>query len=70
MSIPHSGSFLPRNNLFFLGQFILNELSSSHFPTFEIFIKILFLESLMIYHLENRKNIHIVSEFDEISVGH
>ena len=51
-------------------QFIFNELSSSHFLTFEIFVKILSLESLANYHSETRKKILIVSEFDEIFLGH
>ena len=61
----HSGPFLPRNNLF-----ILNELGSSHFLTFKIFIKISSLESLATYHSETRKKISIVSEFDKIYLGH
>ena len=41
----------------FLVQFILNELSSSHFLTYEIFVKISSLESLVTHHhQENRKN--------------
>ena len=51
-------------------QFILNELSSSHFPTSEIFVKILSLESLTTYHPKNRKNIPTISEFDETFLGH
>ena len=35
--------------------FILNELSSSHFPTSEIFVKISSLKSLTAYHPENLK---------------
>ena len=35
-----------------------------------IFVKILSLESLATYHLENHKNIPIVSEFDETFPGH
>ena len=42
-------------NLFSI-QFILNELSSSHFLTSDIFVKILSLESLATRHPENRKN--------------
>ena len=42
------------------------KLSSSHFLTSEIFIKISSLESLTTYHPENRKNIPTVSEFNEI----
>ena len=63
-------NFCPEIIYFFSVQFILNELSSSHFPTSEIFVKISSLELLATYHLENRKNIQIVSEFDEISLGH
>ena len=55
---------------FFSVQFILNELSSSHFLTSKIFIKISSFESLETYHLENRKNILNVSEFDETFMGH
>ena len=55
---------------FFSVQFSLNELSSSHFLTSEIFVKIFSLESLATYHPENRKNIPIVSEFDENFLGH
>ena len=51
-------------------KFILNEISSSHFLTSEIFVKILSLESLATYHLETRKKILIVSEFDEFFLGH
>ena len=36
--------------VYFIVQFILNVLSSSHFPTFEIFVKISSLESLATYH--------------------
>ena len=50
--------------------FILNELSSSHFPTSEIFVKISSLKSLTTYNPENRKNILIVSEFYETFLGH
>ena len=39
---------------FFSVQFILNELSSSHFLTFEIFVKISSLESLATHHPKNR----------------
>ena len=51
-------------------QFILNELSSNHFPTSEIFVKISSLESLTTYHPENYKNIPTVSEFDGTFLGH
>ena len=37
-------------------QFILIELSSNQFLTFEIFVKISSLESLTTNHLENHKN--------------
>ena len=50
-------------------QSILNELSLNHFLTFEIFIKISSLELLATYHLENRKNIPTISEFDETFLG-
>ena len=53
---------------FFSIQFILNELSSRHFLTFEIFVKISSLELLA--HLENCKNIMNVLEFDETFLGH
>ena len=62
--------FCPETIYLFLVHFILNELSSSHFLTFEIFIKILSLKSLATYHPENRKNIPTVSEFDETFMGH
>ena len=55
---------------FFPIQFILNELSSSHFLTSEIFIKISSLESLTTYHPENHKNISTISEFNETFLGH
>ena len=61
--------FIPKIYLF-LVHFILNELSSSHFLTFEIFIKISSLKSLATYHPENPKNIPLVSEFDETFLGH
>ena len=51
-------------------QFILNELSSSHFLTSEILVKISSLESLATYHPENRKNIPTVLEFDITFSGH
>ena len=60
----------PETIYFFSVQFILNELSSIHFLTSEIFVKLLSLKSLVTYHLENRKNIPIVSEFDETFMGH
>ena len=49
----------PKIIYFVLVYFILNELSSSHFLTFEIFIKISSLESLVTYHPKNRKNFHL-----------
>ena len=55
---------------FFSVQFILNELSSCHFLTSEIFVKISSLKSLATYHLENRKNISTISEFDETFLGY
>ena len=68
--LPHLGPFLPRKIYFFSVQFILNELSSSHFLTSDIFVKISFLKSLATYHQENRKNNPFVSEFDETFMGH
>ena len=55
---------------FFSVQFILYELSSSQFPTSEIFLKISSLKSLETYHLENHKNIPIVLEIDETFLRH
>ena len=60
VSITHSGLFLPKTIYFSSVQFILTELSSSHFMTFEIFVKISSLELLATYYLENRKNIPTV----------
>ena len=51
-------------------KFILNELNSSNFLTFEIFVKISSLESLTTYHPENCKNIPTVSKFDENFLGY
>ena len=68
--ISYSNLFLPKTIYLFSIQFILNELSSSHFLTSEIFLKISSLESLMTYHPENRKNIPTISEFDETFLGH
>ena len=48
--------FCPETIYLFSIHFILNELSPSHFLTFEIFVKISSLESLATYHSENRKN--------------
>ena len=62
--------FYPVTMYFFSVQFILNELSSSHFLTSEIFVKISYLESLATYHPENRKNILTILEFDETFLGH
>ena len=62
--------FCPETIYFFSVLFILTELSSSHFLTSEIFIKISFRESLATYDLENRKNILTVSEFNETFLGH
>ena len=62
--------FCTKTIYLFLVHFILNELSSSHFLTSEIFVKISSLKSLTTYHPENRKNIMIVSEFDETFLGH
>ena len=47
--------FCSKTIYLFLVQFILNELSSSHFLTSEIFVKISSLKSLTAYHPENRK---------------
>ena len=62
--------FCPEKIYLFSVQFILNELSSSHFPTSKIFVKISSLKSLATYHAENNKNIPNVSEFDETFLGH
>ena len=62
--------FFPETIYIFSIQFILNEISSSHFLTSEIFVKISSLESLATYHPENRRNIPTVSEFDETFMGH
>ena len=62
--------FYPETIYLFSVHFILNELSSSHFLTFEIFVKISSLKSLATYHPKNRKNILFVSEFDETFLGH
>ena len=62
--------FYPKTTYFFSVQFILNELSLNHFPTSEIFVKILSLESLTTFHPENRKSIPTISEFDETFIGH
>ena len=48
-------SFYPETIYFFSVHFILNELSPSHFLTFDIFVKILSMKSLATYHPENRK---------------
>ena len=61
--------FYPETIYFFPVQFILNELSSSHFLTYGIFVKISFLESLTTYHPENHKNIPTLSEFDKTFLG-
>ena len=61
VSISHLVRFFPEKIYFFSVQFILNKLSSSHFLTFEIFVKISSLKSLTTYHLENCKNIPTVS---------
>ena len=60
----------PKQFIFFSTQVILNELSSNHFLTSEIFVKISSLESLVTYHPENHKNIPTISEFDETFMGH
>ena len=61
--------FCPETIYLFSVHFILNELSSSHFLIFEIFVKISSLKSSTTYHPENRKNILIVTEFDETFLG-
>ena len=54
--LPHLVSFLPRKKIYlFSFHFILNELSSSHFLSSEIFVKSSSLKSLTVYHSENRK---------------
>ena len=62
--------FCPETIYFFSVQFSLNELSSIHFLTSDIFVKISSLKSLVTYHPKNRKNIYIVSEFDKTFIGH
>ena len=62
--------FYPEIIYFFSVQFSLNELSSSHFLTSEIFVKISSLESLTTHHPENSKNIPTVSEFNKTFLGH
>ena len=62
--------FCPEIIYFFSIQFILNELSSSHFSTSDIFVKISSLESLATYHPENLKNIPTISKFNETFLGH
>ena len=62
--------FSPETIYFFSVQFILNELSSNHIMTSDIFVKISTLMSLAIYHPENCKNIPTVSKFDETFLGH
>ena len=51
--------FYPKTIYLFSVQFILNELSSSHFPTFEILVKISSLKSLVTYHPETRKKFRL-----------
>ena len=51
--------FCPETIFLFPVQFILNELSSSYFLTFEIFVKFSSLESLTTYHPETRKNFRL-----------
>ena len=62
--------FFPEIIYFSSIQFILNELSSSHFLTSEIFAIISSLELLMTYHPENRNNIPTVLEIDETFPGY
>ena len=62
--------FYPKTIYLFSVQFSLNEFSPNNFLTSKIFVKILSLESLSTYHLENRKKIPIVSELYEIFLGH
>ena len=47
--------FASKKSIYFSVHFIVNELSSSHFITSEIFVKISSLKSLATYHLEIRK---------------
>ena len=58
-------NFYPEIIYLFSVQFNLNELSSNHFMTSEIFVKISSLESLATDHPENCKNISTVLEFDK-----
>ena len=51
--------FYPETIYFFSIHFILNEFNPNHFLSFEIFVKILSLESLTTYHPENRKNFRL-----------
>ena len=51
--------FYPETIYLFLVQFILHELSSSHFPTSDIFVKISSLDSLTTYHSETRKEFRL-----------
>ena len=51
--------FCPKMIYLFSVQFILNEFSSSHFVTSEIFIKISSLESLATHHPENHKKFQL-----------
>ena len=57
--LSHSDPFLPQKIYLFSVHFILNELSSSHFLTSEIFVKISSLKSLTAYHPKNRKIFHL-----------
>ena len=61
--------FYPEIIYFFLVQFILKELSLSHFLISKIFVQISSLESLTTYQPETHKNIPTVSEFDETFMG-
>ena len=58
--------FCPETIYLFSIQFILNELNSRDFLTFEIFVKISSLKSLATYPSKTHKKILIVSKFNEI----
>ena len=66
MILLHSGPFYPEIIYLFSVHFILNELSPSNFLTFEIFVKISSLESLTIYHPENRKNFRLPQKLTKL----
>ena len=62
--------FYPETIYLFSIQYILNELSLSHFLISDIFVKISSVDSLATYHPENHKNISTISKFDETFMGH